>query len=156
MIELPAALFTEARYARHAELLCESYLRLLGKPLLEAPAPDCLQGLLDAPFAVLSHGTGTDPLFTFANRTALTLFEMDWELLTATPSRKSAEPVHREERRRLLESVATRGYMDNYRGVRISARGRRFMIEQAVVWNLVDRDGTCHGQGATFGHWTYL
>lgn len=155
MIELPETLFTDHRLARHVDLLCDSYQQLLGKPLVE-PAKAGLESVLAAPFAIISHGEGQDPLFNFANRTALALFEMRWEQLVVTPSRNSAEPVHRRERQQLLDSVAARGYIDNYRGVRISALGKRFMIEQAVVWNLVDGNGVYRGQAATFAHWTHL
>ncbi len=56
----------------------------------------------------------------------------------------------------MLERVTRDGFIDDYAGVRISARGRRFRIEQAVVWNLVDRVGRHHGQAATFSHWLPL
>nr|MBP6225643.1 MEKHLA domain-containing protein [Rhizobacter sp.] len=29
-------------------------------------------------------------------------------------------------------------------------------IEQAVVWNLIDGSGMCHGQAATFDRWQRL
>ena len=48
------------------------------------------------------------------------------------------------------------GYVDDYRGIRISKSGRRFRIEQAIVWNLIDAAGHLHGQAATFDAWTPL
>lgn len=42
------------------------------------------------------------------------------------------------------------GYIDDYAGVRITADGRRFAIAGATVWNLIDGDGTLHGQAACF------
>ena len=62
----------------------------------------------------------------------------------------------REERERLLRRVADQGFIDDYAGVRIAADGRRFRIEQAVVWNLVDEAGTLQGQAACFHHWRPL
>ena len=50
----------------------------------------------------------------------------------------------------LMESVARQGFVDDYSGVRISGGGRRFMITDATVWNLVDEAGVYHGQAATF------
>ena len=38
-------------------------------------------------------------------------------------------------------------------GVRISAGGRRFRIDRAVVWNLVDDEGAYRGQAASFAVW---
>jgi hypothetical protein len=53
----------------------------------------------------------------------------------------------------LLEQVATRGYIDDYSGVRISKSGRRFRILRATVWNVHDRLGRPLGQAATFTDW---
>ncbi|HEY1064497.1 MAG TPA: MEKHLA domain-containing protein, partial [Pirellulales bacterium] len=93
-----------------------------------------------------------------ANHTALTLWEMDVETITRTPSRLTAEPVHRDERARLLERTARDGYVDDYQGVRISSTGRRFRIEQAIVWNLFAAKSGSEpaGQAATFNSWTPL
>jgi hypothetical protein len=48
------------------------------------------------------------------------------------------------------------GFIDDYRGIRISASGRRFEIRSAVVWNVIDQTGAHWGQAATFSHWDYL
>jgi len=50
--------------------------------------------------------------------------------------------------------VRVSGIIKDYAGIRISATGRRFRIGQAIVWNLIDAAGTCHGQAATFARWT--
>ena len=81
---------------------------------------------------------------------------MDWETLTALPSRFSAEPLHRDERQQLLDDVRTKGYSDNYRGIRISATGKRFYIESARIWMLLDAKGKTVGQAATFSDWKPL
>ncbi|MCP5228876.1 MEKHLA domain-containing protein [Accumulibacter sp.] len=148
--------FSGEFHRKHADLLCESYERLTGKRLPGLAADPTALVLFDAPFALVSHGTEDDPVFNFANRTALDLFEMSWDEFTALPSRKSAEPVNREERARLLARVTRDGYIDDYSGVRISSSGRRFLIENAVVWNLIDGRGVYHGQAAVFDRWSYL
>lgn len=56
-------------------------------------------------------------------------------------------------RQRLLDSVRDKGFIDDYRGIRIAKSGRRFMIRNAVVWQLTDTDGAVQGQAATFGEW---
>lgn len=150
------SLFTDNRCVAHAALLCDSYERLVGRPLLRQLSEERLPALFDAPFALVSHGTGADPVFNFANQTALDLFAMSWDEFTALPSRKSAEPENREERARLLQRVTNHGYIDNYSGVRISSTGRRFLIENAIVWNLIDDRGEYQGQAAVFDKWAYL
>jgi len=65
----------------------------------------------------------------------------------------TAEPVHRQERERLLERTARQGFVDDYQGIRISVSGRRFRIERAIVWNVLDVTGRKIGQAATFSSW---
>lgn len=148
---------TNAFLADKVALLCSSYRRLTGTDLLVAdPNRSLAEALYQAPFVVLSHGTEHDPVFNYANLSAQSLFKMTWAQITSMPSRLSAEPVSREERARLLLAVAERGFIDDYRGVRVSSSGQRFMIEQATVWNLTDAQGRPAGQAATFAEWTML
>ena len=62
----------------------------------------------------------------------------------------------RRERARLLDAVRTQGLIDDYTGIRISASGRRFRIDRATVWNLVDQDGRYRGQAACFDAWIFI
>jgi hypothetical protein len=142
----------------HATLLAASYLRATGRPLIDPqlPAADAGRWLYEAPFAVLSHGVGPDPLFTYGNRCALEVFELTWQQLIALPSRLSAEPLAQAERDRLLARVRTHGFIDDYAGVRISRTGRRFLIHQATVWNLATERGSYCGQAARFDRWDPL
>lgn len=141
--------------AAHAELLLSSYRRLLGRDLL-SDGPDAARRLFEAPFAVLSHDAQADPVLTYGNEAALKLWETDWEGLTSMPSRLTAEPMLREERARLLQQAEKRGFIDDYSGVRISATGRRFRIDGAVIWTLTDAQGARVGQAATFSGATFL
>lgn len=136
-------------------LIADSYARLLGQPLVDSQ-DDLAEALWQAPRVIVAHGTEADPVFFYGNRLALHAFDMDFASFTRLPSRYSAEPLAREERARLLERVSRDGFIDDYAGVRISASGKRFRIERAVVWNLVDRAGGHHGQAATFSHWQPL
>ncbi|HRC61413.1 MAG TPA: MEKHLA domain-containing protein [Candidatus Propionivibrio aalborgensis] len=140
----------DRRLRRRLELICESFLNLTGQPLLEDSTPE---RLWSAPRVIVAHGIEAEPVFFYGNRMALELFEMDFASFTHLPSRYSAEPLERQERARLLERVRRDGFIDDYAGVRISATGKRFRIEQAVVWNLIDGNGDIHGQAATFDRW---
>jgi hypothetical protein len=142
----------------HAQLLLDSFAKLLGRELVsrEGSAAEQVERLFQAPFVVVSHGTEADPVLNYGNAAALALWEMTPEQLTRTPSRLTAEPVHRDERTRLLERTRRDGYVDDYSGVRISATGKRFRIERAIVWNLTDAAGNHRGQAATFDSWTPL
>ena len=142
----------------HVQILLDSFARLLGRDLIprDASPADQARRLFESPFVVVSHGTEADPVLNYGNATALALWEMDWSTFVQTPSRLTAEPMHRDERARLLERTRRDGYVDDYAGVRISQSGRRFQIEQAIVWNLIDDAGNLHGQAATFDRWTPL
>jgi len=149
----------ENRYlAEHIGLILRGYRHWTGRDLLPPRMTDAeaVRYLFAAPLALLSHDTQPDPVFNYANRTALNLFGMSWEEMTACPSRLSAEPDDQPERARLLREVAEQGYSEGYRGVRIGRHGRRFAIEQASVWNLRDERGAYRGQAACFRHWTWL
>lgn len=155
MIPEPAP--ENAWLAAHADMLLASYRRWLGKDLLEAAdAAPLAARLYHAPFVVLSHDNAADPRFTYANLAAQRLFEMPWAEIVGLPSRYSAEAPAREERERLLRRVAEFGYIDDYQGVRVAKSGRRFLIEQATVWNLFDGQGGKVGQAATFATWRVL
>lgn len=150
-----AGAWLAARAGARLALIAESHARLTGRPLLGA-APFSAQGLWRAPFALLAHGTEADPVFFYGNRLALELFELTAQELVAMPSARSAEAPDRAERARLLDEVGRKGFIEDYAGVRVSASGRRFRIERAIVWNLADGAGGVQGQAAAFDRWTRL
>lgn len=142
----------------HVRLLLDSFHHWTGKNLIRQDLSGTEQArqLFYAPFVVLSHNSASDPLLNYANEAGLHLFELNWEELIALPSRFTAEPLHRDERARLLRRVTEHGYIDDYSGVRISQAGRRFFIEQATVWQVRDEQAAPYGQAATFSRWHFL
>ncbi len=147
-MELPEAYCTPELQVRIA-LIASSHARLLGRAL--APVgDDIVNALWNAPQVIVAHGVEPDPLFFFGNRAALAKFQTVPDKFIGMPSRLSAEAPLRDERQALLDRVSRDGYIDDYAGIRIAATGERFMIERAVVWNLIDEDGTVQGQAATF------
>ncbi len=134
-------------------LILDNHRRWLGRDLVELlEGDDPVQKLFSAPCVVLSAlgRPGTDHRFNYANQAGLAAFETSWEEFVGRPSSQSAEPVHRDERRRLLDEVGQRGFIENYSGVRISRQGRRFRILRATVFNLLDERDEYAGQAATF------
>lgn len=154
----PKAWWAEPARLSWAQRLLESFHRWTGRELIErsGTVEDQAERLFVAPFVVVSHGSEPDPILNYGNRIALDLWEMDWEAFSRTPSRLTAEPENRAERERMLAQAQTQGFIDNYRGVRISRTGRRFLVEDALVWSVVDDRGKKIGQAATFSKWTFL
>lgn len=156
--EFAIASIDDAFLARHSRILCECYRRWTGLHLVDAALDEqaLVQQLYQASFAAASHDTQADPLFNYANAQAQHLFGMGWGEIIGLPSRYSAEPMLREERASLLERVERNGFVDDYSGVRIAKNGRRFMIRNATVWNLLDENGAYYGQAALIKDWEWL
>ena len=142
----------------HSATLARSHRHFTGRELLPGVAEgrELAQGIYEAPFVLVSHGTEADPVLNYGNAAALRLWEMSWDDLTRTPSRLTAEAPLREERARLLAAVTARGFIDDYSGIRITRTGRRFQIAQATVWNLITPGGQPCGQAAMFSEWEFV
>ncbi len=142
----------------HAACLLTSFRHWTGKDLIgPSLSPEAqARELFNAPFAILSHDTAPDPVLNYANQTGLRLFGLNWDELITMPSRLTAQVLEQAERARLLSQVSARGYIDDYRGIRIAKSGRRFLVERATVWNLLDESGGFYGQAATFSEWRFL
>ena len=140
----------------HAQLLNESFQRFFDEPLLNSTVEQLAEQLFYAPFAVLSHGTEADPLLNYANQKALSLFELNWQQLINLPSRQSAETINQAARNKLMAKVTTEGFVKDYQGIRISSQGRRFQINDGIIWNLYDKQGAYQGQAAYFSDWVFL
>lgn len=141
-----------------AQLLLKSFHHWTGRELIgrTGSIDQEARTLFYAPFVVVSHNAQADPMLNYGNRVALDLWEMTWEEFCRTPSRLTAEPVNQRERAHMLADAQAHGYRADYRGVRISKTGRRFLVEQALVWNVLNDDGQTVGQAATFSQWKTL
>ena len=131
------------------ELLTRSYARQVGAPLV-LDGQDARWLYRHAPYGLVAHNTEPDPCFIYANATAQSCFEYSWQEFVQLHSRFSAEPADRFERQRLLEAVVRDGHVSGYRGVRVARSGRRFRIENGVIWRLLDKRGRCYGHAAVF------
>jgi MEKHLA domain len=143
--------------ARHSQRLLHSYQHWTGTSLLNVSgiSEKIAQALFEAPFVLVSHGTEADPIFNYGNRKALQLWELSWEEFTKMPSRQSAEKIVQEERDRLLAEAASKGF-SNYSGVRITSTGKRFQIQDGILWNLIDEQNQRCGQASVFCQYKFI
>ncbi|WP_254174314.1 MEKHLA domain-containing protein [Planktothrix pseudagardhii] len=142
----------------HTQRLLRSYQYWTGETLLDLQGtPEAIaEALFYAPFVLVSHGIEPDPIFNYGNQKALELWELTWEELTQMPSRKTAEPMVQEARNRLLAETEAKGFVRNYQGVRISSSRKRFLIQDVLIWNLLDEDNQRCGQAAVSSQYTFL
>ncbi len=142
----------------HSALLCASFAHWTGQTLVPEMGKftSLAAALFYSPRVVVSHDTQPDPRFNYANQRALDLWETTWEQFIGLPSRYSAEPDRQPERQHFLQQVTQKGWANNYQGIRITRRGRKFFIRDAILWNVVDAQGNLHGQAAMFTAWDWL
>lgn len=135
--------------------ICQSYKKQYGEYLMEASFDQLAEAMYKAPFVCLAHNKFEegvdDPVFTYANRAALEMFEGTWDTLVGIPSRLSTEEGSaREERQQLLEQAANGGMIKDYQGWRRSLKGKRFKLKGCKLFNVHELDGTLWGQSAVF------
>ena len=155
---MTSQVWTDPAVIEWSQLLLDSFRRWTGRELLERAGDPSYQAhaLFLSPFVVVSHGAEEDPLLNYGNQMALDLWELPWDQFVQTPSRLTAEPINRAEREWMLEQAKVRGYLDTYRGVRITSTGRRFLVDNVRIWNVVGGQGQRVGQAASFSQWTWL
>lgn len=107
-------------------------------------------------YVFLAHDASKEPVFNYANQTAMNLFEMSWDEFTNMPSKYSAESDERGKREKFIAEVEEKGYSKDYSGIRISKTGRRFEIKNVILWNVYDSDNNRIGQAALFDEYNYL
>ena len=144
-----------------AVVLLQSHQRVFRRPLIASAQPGqpkrlLFQNLFACGFPVLAHGAEQDPKLYYANAAALQLWESRWDELIGMPSRLTAPNRERAERSSALGQAKRLDAVQNYHGIRISRKGRRFMINKARIWTLWDaEEGVC-GQAACFSDWWWL
>lgn len=145
---------------QQTQLILANYRRWFGEDLIAGDRPPLEQAkiLFESPFVLLAHDTASDPIYTYGNQTALTLWERTWEELLQMPSRQSAENIDQAQavRNQLLQDTRNFGYKTGFSGIRVSKSGQRIRIEDVKLWDLLDESGEYRGQAAVFSKWTFL
>ena len=144
-----------------AAVLLQSHQRTFSRHLIASAQPGqpkrlLCQNLFACGFPVLAHGTEQDPALSYANAAALLLWDSHWDGLIGMPSRLTAPDSERAERSSTLGQAKRLDAVQNYRGIRISRKGRRFMINKARIWTLWDAEERVCGQAACFSDWWWL
>lgn len=112
--------------------------------------------VFNAGYVFLAHNAANEPIFNYANQTALNLFEMSWDEITNLSSKYSAENDERGKREEFIAEVTAKGYSKDYSGIRVSKTGKRFEIKNVILWNVYDSENNRIGQAAMFDEYNYL
>ncbi|MBW4635925.1 MAG: MEKHLA domain-containing protein [Iphinoe sp. HA4291-MV1] len=136
---------------RHSQRLIQSFHSWTGRSLLDVSGSpeEIAKALFDAPFVLVSHDVQPDPILNYGNRRALQLWELSWEEFTQMPSRKTAQEVVQEERDRLLAQIVRKGF-SHFSGIRITSTGKRFDIQDGILWNIIGEKNQLFGQAAIY------
>lgn len=145
--------FQQPSVIRYSQYMADSLKHWTGLELISPYSPEALYY---APFVLVSHGIQADPVFRYANRPAQKLWNISWDDFVRMPSRLSAEPDAREAREQLLQRAAKHGFVDDYKGVRITSDGRRFEIRDCILWNVINETHDKIGQAARFSSWSFI
>lgn len=140
--------------------LLQSHQWAFQRPLIasarQQPLRLSCQELFACGFPVLAHDGGPDPKLTYANAAALGLWDAPWDDLVGLPSRLTAPTAEQAERSLALNKAKSEDAIEGYSGIRISRKGRRFMIQNARIWTLWDEQQQAFGQAASFSNWWWM
>lgn len=129
-----------------------SYQKITGQPL---PSPQQYSDRIwwlhhEAPYSILAHAGGPDPVFIYANQCALQCFQYSREQILQLPSRLSAATLDQQARQVILDSLAIKGIVQGYTGMRVNSKGEFFPIYDCEIWQLKDDADVLWGQAALF------
>ena len=156
---LPQPAAENAWQGDHVARLAEAFARVTGRDLIVEMKLDPAglgQSAWEGDFALLSHRGDRQATLNYGNRFALDLWQCDWGAFTAMPSAATAPEEDVAERAAMMAAAASRGFVSNYAGRRISAKGKLFRIEGGTIWRLIDARGEPFGMAATFRDFTRL
>ena len=140
--------------------LLQSHQWAFQRPLIasarQQPLRLSCQELFACGFPVLAHDGSQEPTLTYANAAALRLWDAPWDVLVGLPSRLTAPSAEQAERSLALSKAKREDAIEGYSGIRISRKGRRFMIQNARIWTLWDEQQQAFGQAASFSNWWWM
>jgi hypothetical protein len=146
-------------HANHVARLAGAFARATGRDLVVEMKLDPArlgQSAWEGDFALLSHRGDEQATLNYGNRFALDLWQCDWTAFTAMPSAATAPEENVAERSAMMAAAAKHGFVRNYAGRRVSAKGRLFRIENGTIWRLTDAQGEAFGMAASFRDVTRL
>ena len=161
VVEMSEAPWLSAEKQGLTTLILHSHERAFGRPLIASRRHGAsermrCQELFSCGFPVLAHGIEADPQLSYANASALLLWQTTWNELIGLPSRLTAPASERGDRESALTQALAIKAISGYSGIRISRREKRFMINNARVWSISDNREQVLGLAASFSDWWWI
>ncbi|SDT89660.1 MEKHLA domain-containing protein [Desulfobacula phenolica] len=140
---------------QHTQNLLDSFAATYGRPMFEMSKgltpEEKAEFVFFAPQAILSHDIRDDGqgirenIYNYANRAALLIFERTYQEQTALASFKSAPSSFQDERNNLLGECLAMGKVI-FDAERVSAKGKKILIQKGLFFNISDTRGIYRGQ----------
>ena len=105
---------------------------------------DLLSSFDECLLPIASHDT--NGFFNYLNKAALSLFKVTKDQVIGRSTTMTAPKSEQKQRNELLNQVNSHGFIDNYKGIRVSSDGELFQIEDATIWNVIDKNSHKIGQ----------
>jgi len=105
---------------------------------------DLLSSFDECLLPIASHDT--NGFFNYLNKAALSLFKVTKDQVIGRSTTMTAPKSEQKQRNELLNQVNSHGFIDNYKGIRVTSDGELFQIEDATIWNVVDKNSHKMGQ----------
>ena len=105
---------------------------------------DLAKGFDECPLPIASHDSNGS--FNYLNKAALSLFKVTKDQVIGRSTTMTAPKSEQKQRNELLNQVNSRGFIENYKGIRVTSDGGLFEIEDATIWNVYDKNSHRIGQ----------
>ena len=105
---------------------------------------DLISSFDECVLPIASHDT--NGFFNYLNKAALSLFKVTKDQVIGRSTTMTAPKSEQKQRNELLNQVNSHGFIDNYKGIRVTSDGELFQIEDATIWNVVDKNSHKMGQ----------
>lgn len=144
--------WAENRIIEYSKLLTDSYFFWTKRTLIEENA-DLRENafyLYHAPFVLLTHSPGADPIINYANSKAQMLLGMSWEEIMKTPSGYLSRLDENNDSFSRFADTGKEGSISSYNTTLAAAAGLLFRITDSCLWKIMDTRKMCMGQAIMF------
>ena len=126
------------------EFAQQSFTKHTNKLLPLEKNRDLISSFDECLLPIASHDT--NGFFNYLNKAALSLFKVTKDQVIGRSTTMTAPKSEQKQRNELLNQVNSHGFIDNYKGIRVTSDGELFQIEDATIWNVVDKNSHKMGQ----------